>query len=176
MSLSANTIIPDAPHALAPPYGGRLRNGNPNAAPRCGAKNRAGCPCRAHAMANGRCRLHGGKSTGPRTPEGIARSATANTRHGNTTAPERVYRRYIRTLIKRSRLRCQARLLWPYLPPDMSARLAEGPEELRTPIHPSNLPFVQTPNPPETPDRRHPTQPGAQGNRVKEVRDKPVMC
>jgi len=42
--------------------------GNPNLAPRCGAKARTtGCPCHAPAMPNGRCRMHGGKSTGPRT-------------------------------------------------------------------------------------------------------------
>jgi hypothetical protein len=113
-------------------------------------------------MPNGRCRCHGGKSTGPRTPEGQARSATANTKHGNTTAPNRIRQRHIRTLITRTRLKCQARLLWPYLPRDMANRLAEGPEELWAPIHPSNLPFVQPPAPPlETPDRRHLTQPGA---------------
>ena len=34
-------------------------------APRCGAYARTtGQPCRAPAMANGRCRMHGGKSTG----------------------------------------------------------------------------------------------------------------
>jgi len=34
-------------------------------APRCGAKcKRTGLPCKGPAMANGRCRLHGGKSTG----------------------------------------------------------------------------------------------------------------
>lgn len=38
---------------------------NPN---RCGAKNRAGNPCQCIAMANGRCRLHGGKSKGPKDP------------------------------------------------------------------------------------------------------------
>src|SRR2546428_14038457 len=43
-----------------------------NAAPRCGARSkRTGKPCRAAAMPNGRCKLHGGKSTGPRTPEGL---------------------------------------------------------------------------------------------------------
>lgn len=30
----------------------------------CGAKTRAGHPCRNRPMANGRCRMHGGKSTG----------------------------------------------------------------------------------------------------------------
>ena len=34
-------------------------------APRCGAHaRRTGKPCQAPAMANGRCRMHGGKSTG----------------------------------------------------------------------------------------------------------------
>jgi len=32
---------------------------------RCGAKTRTGKPCKAYAMANGRCRMHGGSSTGP---------------------------------------------------------------------------------------------------------------
>jgi glucans biosynthesis protein len=31
---------------------------------RCGAKTRKGIPCRSPAMPNGRCRMHGGKSTG----------------------------------------------------------------------------------------------------------------
>jgi len=33
---------------------------------RCGAKTRSGHPCKAPAMKNGRCRMHGGKSTGPK--------------------------------------------------------------------------------------------------------------
>lgn len=36
----------------------------PHARKRCGAKTRSGKPCRNGAMANGRCRMHGGKSTG----------------------------------------------------------------------------------------------------------------
>jgi hypothetical protein len=36
---------------------------------RCGAKTRSGGTCRNWAMANGRCRLHGGKSlAGPASP------------------------------------------------------------------------------------------------------------
>lgn len=31
---------------------------------RCGAKTRSGKPCKSWAMPNGRCRMHGGKSTG----------------------------------------------------------------------------------------------------------------
>lgn len=66
---------------------GWLKNGNPPgdplSAPRCGAKRRGREElCKAPAMANGRCRLHGGKSTGPKTQEGLERSKRANWRHG----------------------------------------------------------------------------------------------
>ena len=54
--------------------------------PRCGARTRNGTPCHNAAMANGRCRLHGGKSTGPRTPEGLERSRRANWKHGHPSA------------------------------------------------------------------------------------------
>ena len=38
---------------------------------RCGAYARTtGNPCQAKAMTNGRCKNHGGMSTGPKTPEG----------------------------------------------------------------------------------------------------------
>lgn len=71
---------------IFPPMG-CLKNGNPagnpNNAPRCGAKRRGKEElCKAPAMANGRCRLHGGKSTGPRTAEGLARSQRGNWKHG----------------------------------------------------------------------------------------------
>src|SRR5262245_65953930 len=55
-----------------------------NAAPRCGAcSKRTGKACQGAAMPNGRCKLHGGKSTGPRTPEGLERSRRANWKHGH---------------------------------------------------------------------------------------------
>src|SRR5690625_7429325 len=41
---------------------------------RCGAKTRAGNPCKNYAMANGRCRMHGGKSTGPPKQNSNART------------------------------------------------------------------------------------------------------
>jgi len=65
---------------------GWLKNGNPpgdpSKAPRCGARTRQGTPCRGPAMRNGRCRMHGGASTGPRTPEGLERSRKARWKHG----------------------------------------------------------------------------------------------
>jgi len=49
----------------------------------CLAKTRSGNPCqRAGNPKNGRCHLHGGKSTGPKTDEGCARIAAAQFKHG----------------------------------------------------------------------------------------------
>ena len=58
----------------------------PHARSKCGAKRRDGRPCQTVPMANGRCRMHGGKSTGPRTPEGLERSRKANWKHGLASA------------------------------------------------------------------------------------------
>ena len=56
--------------------------------PLCGARCRDGHPCQARAAwdetrtypRNGRCRMHGGLSTGPKTPEGYWRSQALNRR------------------------------------------------------------------------------------------------
>lgn len=42
----------------------RKSEDQPHAGKRCGAKTRKGTPCTNWAMPNGRCRMHGGKSTG----------------------------------------------------------------------------------------------------------------
>jgi len=53
---------------------------------RCGAKTRRGTACRRPAnKRNGRCRVHGGASTGAKTEEGRARISAANLRHGKFT-------------------------------------------------------------------------------------------
>jgi len=54
-------------------------------------------------MANGRCRLHGGLSTGPRTAAGIERIRRANTRHGWRSQAARAERIRSRELIRQSR-------------------------------------------------------------------------
>ena len=68
---------------------GWLKNDNPpgdlSTVARCGAKTRKGTPCLCPAMKNGRCRLHGGKSTGPKTPEGRKRIGQAHLKHGGCT-------------------------------------------------------------------------------------------
>ncbi len=93
----------NGPHV---PRRGWLKNGNPpgdpNTAPRCGAKTRKGTSCRQPAMKNGRCRLHGGKSTGPRTPEGLERARRANWKHGHYSAKAKAERRLIRWLLRNS--------------------------------------------------------------------------
>ena len=73
-----------------------LRNGNPSgdpqSAPRCGARarTRANAPCRAPAVRGGkRCRMHGGGSSGPKTPEGRERSRRARLKHGKFSRIER---------------------------------------------------------------------------------------
>ena len=53
---------------------------------RCGAKTRRGTSCQRPAnKKNGRCRLHGGASTGAKTSEGRERILQANMRHGKYT-------------------------------------------------------------------------------------------
>ena len=53
---------------------------------RCLAKTRRGTECQRPAITgSGRCRLHGGRSTGPRTKEGRARISAANTKHWRKT-------------------------------------------------------------------------------------------
>jgi len=77
---------------------GRLKNGNPagdfSKAPRCGAKTRKGTPCQAPAMANGRCRMHGGGSPG--APPGNKNAL----KHGRYTKEARERRKRFRELIK----------------------------------------------------------------------------
>lgn len=60
-------------------------------APRCGAKTRKGTPCKSPAMPNGRCRMHGGKSTG------------APVKHGRYTKAANAKRKAIAALLKKSR-------------------------------------------------------------------------
>jgi hypothetical protein len=57
---------------------------------RCAARTKGGDPCQRPAVARtGRCPNHGGKSTGPRTKEGIARIVAAKTTHGRLTKEKR---------------------------------------------------------------------------------------
>jgi len=57
--------------------------------PRCGAKTRTGNPCQRKSFANGRCRNHGGLSSGPKSSEGRARIVDAQRRRWERWRTER---------------------------------------------------------------------------------------
>src|SRR5262249_46345988 len=73
-----------------------------------GWAKRTGKPCRGAAMPNGRCKLHGGKSTGPRTPEGLERSRRANWKHGHFSREAKAERSRLRAAILALRDLCDA--------------------------------------------------------------------
>ena len=54
-------------------------------------------------MFNGRCRCHGGKSTGPRTQEGLQRLRAARTVHGFYGEEGRAFRHTIAALFAQGR-------------------------------------------------------------------------
>jgi hypothetical protein len=54
-------------------------------------------------MNNGRCRMHGGASTGPRTPEGLAKSKRSRWKHGLYSAQAIAERKRANALLRESR-------------------------------------------------------------------------
>jgi hypothetical protein len=54
-------------------------------------------------MHNGRCRMHGGKSTGPRTRDGIERVRAARTSHGFWSEEGHAFRRFCFELLINTR-------------------------------------------------------------------------
>jgi hypothetical protein len=59
-------------------------------ASKCGAKTRAGGRCQQPGMPNGRCYLHGGKSTGPKTPNTAKNAIQHGIYAQHLTADERI--------------------------------------------------------------------------------------
>ena len=84
----------------------------------CGAYARStGRPCRATALANGRCRNHGGLSTGPRSVEGRKKiSALSKARYyeGHSEALKRGYKAWLESG-GRQVLQASARRRWRLL-------------------------------------------------------------
>jgi len=75
-------LPPDDPPTNYPPFPEECRG------LRCGAKTRAGTPCKLRSIYdNGRCKFHGGLSTGPKTPEGKKRSAMNGFKPKNKRSP-----------------------------------------------------------------------------------------
>lgn len=75
--------------------------------PKCGAKAKStGKPCRRPKERNPytgkllRCRWHGSRATGPRTPEGLARVAAAHFKHGRYTKAAKEARKQLRERLK----------------------------------------------------------------------------
>jgi hypothetical protein len=54
-------------------------------------------------MKNGRCRFHGGKCTGAKTVNGLAKIKLTNTKHGFYSAEAMAERKYLSGLLKLSR-------------------------------------------------------------------------
>src|SRR5271157_2872335 len=122
----------------APPA--KKPRGNPalHLVPRCGAHTRSGCPCRSPAVRGKlRCRMHGGRSTGPRSPEGRDRIRVARTIHGNAGAEARALNRYRLTLLRRNRVTDGAMRYLHHLPPVFVARLYGHVPELNPPPGPT---------------------------------------
>ena len=66
----------------------------------CGANSkRSGLPCVQPAMKNGRCRFHGGKSTGAKTSEGKQAQRQANLKAGLYTKEAIGERQQLRALL-----------------------------------------------------------------------------
>ncbi len=84
--------------------------------------------------------MHGGKSTGPRTPKGFADLAEARTKHGLYTATARATYCYRRKLATRTRTVVAVLRLRAYLPSELEARIAHGPYELVPPPRPDPAP------------------------------------
>lgn len=78
---------------------GWLKNGNPvgdfTKAPRCGAITRKGTPCQAPAMANGRCRMHGGCSSG--APVGNANALKYGLYTNKAREQNRLFREFLKS-------------------------------------------------------------------------------
>ena len=71
--MTKNNLLKSIPWRFGPNYPG----------PRYEARTRKGTACQKPPLkGKSRCRLHGGLSTGPKTPEGKARIAATHWKHG----------------------------------------------------------------------------------------------
>ena len=93
--------LPHTPRAKTLKNGNR--RGNPSNAPRCEAKTRKQSTCASPAMKNGRCRMHGGASTGPKTERGRIRAKRGNWIHGNYSAEKKEERHQLQEFLKQTK-------------------------------------------------------------------------
>ena len=141
LACTTTTATPSPPDTQPPPPPpAARRRGNPTIAliPRCGTRTRAGCPCRAPAIhGKQRCRMHGGRSTGPRTTEGMARLRAARTTHGRNNAVARARVRHHVSFLRRANVRMFAVIHEDRLPAELAARLLQMAPELEVPPRPT---------------------------------------
>ena len=72
--------------------------------PACGARTRSsGKPCQRYPCKNGKCHLHGGKSTGPRTTKGKEVVSKNAVKHGMYSKEAIEERREMRDFLKECR-------------------------------------------------------------------------
>ena len=107
--------MPTKDHVIALVEAGKATRFGPRwPGQRCLAKTRRGTPCQKAAITErNRCRLHGGRSTGPRTAEGKARVIAANTKHGGRSRARIEKGKAIRKELKQIILECQRAGLLP---------------------------------------------------------------
>jgi hypothetical protein len=110
-----------------------------------GARTRAGYPCRSPAIHGKlRCRMHGGRSPGPRTPDslprrrpgGRTRVRDARTTRGNYGADARAENRFRLTMLRISRVDIALDRYQAHLAPAFAARLRGHPPEPMPPPRP----------------------------------------
>lgn len=91
--------------------------------PRCGAKTRSATPCRAPAMPNGRCRMHGGASPG--APMG---KRNGMYKHGNFTNDALAKRAEVHGLIRQMRraINDLSGAASPWISQSRNSKLEEG--------------------------------------------------
>ena len=69
---------------------------------RCGAKARSNnyAPCQKYPLTGKtRCKLHGGRNTGYKSPEGLRNISEVNTTHGLFTVESKAQKRAIREML-----------------------------------------------------------------------------
>ena len=137
---------PANPEALLrPPLIATKPRGNPNlglalAQPARGLDPRGAHTRRGHLRRSPaihgklRCCMHGGRSPGPRTPEGRIRVRDARTIHGDYGASTRAKNRFRITLLRLTRVDIALELYKAHLPPAPSAN--GPPQGHRRPVQP----------------------------------------
>ena len=136
----------------------------------CGARTKqsGGRPCRLKAMANGKCRIHGGKSTGPRTADGRKRIGDAQRKRWErwraenprlfqseiSARQERRIKRAHKQLRQRTKLQEEARAWVAQWKASRSPASTTQPAFMEFAIARGHQQQVAQPPPPLTPEQR----------------------